>query len=481
MELAAPVVLAMLTQTAINLVDTIMVGRLPATYSIAGQSAIGYSLILLWAVGGLLSSIQVGTQAIVARRFGEGNKLAAGQALTNSLAIAFGLGTVVSVSAYLAMPDVFPLFDRNPSVIALGTEYAGYRMLGVLSMVATVSYKSFFDGISQTYVHMVAAIVMNVANLILNWVLIYGVGPIEPMYVAGAGLGSLISTYIGLAVMMLWSFAPKVRHTYRPYFFSNIKGRVLASIVSVSVPSGLATVFVMSGFGLFLKIVGLLDERNATDMVAHIPIYDPSTIHLLAQVRDTALWSDPFLNAVTNRPPIFTSTTKIIMDIMSLSFMSMIALGTATASLVGQSLGAEKPELAARYGWTSAQLGGVSMVVFGTLAFVFPDWFIAIFNSDLAVIDAGRSSLRLMSVSAVFIAIGLILAQALFGAGYSRYVMWVEVTLHLVCLAPLAYLLGLVWDFGLVGIWSAAFAYIFLLALAMVWKFWEGGWKKVML
>lgn len=480
-ELAAPVVLAMLTQTGINLVDTIMVGRLSANYSIAGQSAIGYSLILLWAVGGFLSSIQVGTQAIVARRYGEGNLAAAGQALTNSLAIAFLLGTIVSIGAYLAMPFVFPLIDKNPNVVALGTEYAGYRMLGVLSMVATVSYKSFFDGISQTYVHMVAAIVMNVANLILNWVLIFGVGPIEPMYVGGAGLGSLISTYIGLLVMMIWSFAPKVRRDYRPYAISNMNSRVLASIISVSIPSGTATVFVMSGFGLFITIVGLLDARNATDMVAHIPLYDAAVHNTLAQVRNSALWSDPFLNAVTNRPPIYTSATKIIMDTMSLSFMSMIALGTATASLVGQSLGAEKPELAVRYGWTSVQIGGACMVVFGALAFVFPDWFVSVFNSDPAVIEAGRSSLRLMSISAIFIAVGLILAQALFGAGYSRYVMWVEVTLHIVCLVPLAYVLGLVLDFGLLGIWSAAFAYIFFLAAAMAWKFWEGGWKNVML
>ena len=67
LTLAYPVVLAMLTQTAINLLDTIMVGHLPKQYSIAGQSAIGYSLILLWSVGGFLSAFVVGTQAITAR------------------------------------------------------------------------------------------------------------------------------------------------------------------------------------------------------------------------------------------------------------------------------------------------------------------------------------------------------------------------------------------------------------------------------
>ena len=71
MKMAGPVMFAMMTQTALNVVDEMMVGRLPREESIPGQASLGYSLILLWALGGFLSSVQVGTQAITARRFGE--------------------------------------------------------------------------------------------------------------------------------------------------------------------------------------------------------------------------------------------------------------------------------------------------------------------------------------------------------------------------------------------------------------------------
>jgi len=103
----------------------------------------------------------------------------------------------------------------------------------------------------------------------------------------------------------------------------------------------------------------------------------------------------------------------------------------------------------------------------------------SIINPNPAVIAVGKSSLQLMGTSSLFIALGMILAQALFGAGMTRYVMWVEGGLHVVCLVPLSYCMGLVWDMGLVGVWFSAALYIFLLSMAMAWKFWRGGWQDV--
>src|SRR6185503_7236043 len=86
--LAAPVVIAMMSQTALNQVDHILIGRLPAHESIPGQAALGISLILMWAVGGFLSAIAVGTQALTARRIGEDDDGRAGQVMFNSVVLA---------------------------------------------------------------------------------------------------------------------------------------------------------------------------------------------------------------------------------------------------------------------------------------------------------------------------------------------------------------------------------------------------------
>ena len=393
----------------------------------------------------------------------------------------------MSILATVFIADIFPLFDSNVRVVEEGTAYARYRMLGILSMVVTASYKAFFDGIGKTHVHLVAAVTMNVVNLPLNYFLIFGVGPFPQMGVAGAGLGSLISTYIGLAVMMGWSSLPRYGRKFRYYRFSNISGKVIWDIIRVSVPGGLATVFVMSGFLIFFKIVGMLDVEAS--LLAQSLLESPGTT--LAELKNgVPLPEFPYeganreetlliLQAFGEDLPILNSATNCIRDIMSICFMLMLAMGTATATLVGQSLGAGKPSEASAFGWESARLGMYMMSAFALFTIVNPEAVIAVINPDPAVIAVGRTSLQLMGASSIFIALGMILAQALFGAGMTRYVMYVEGGLHLVCLVPLSYLMGFVWELGLLGVWFAAALYIVLLAGAMAWKFWSGGWQNV--
>ena len=180
-----------------------------------------------------------------------------------------------------------------------------------------------------------------------------------------------------------------------------------------------------------------------------------------------------------SRPSIYAAATKVIMDAMSIAFMTCIAAGTATATLVSQSLGAGRPDLAERFGWESVRIGIYIMGIFGLFTLVVPETVIGIFSKDLAVIEAGRSSLQLMALSTIFISTSLILAQALYGAGNTKFVMKVELILHLTCLVPLAYVLGLTLGFGLVGIWASALIYLVLMAAIMAWKFAGGDWKTI--
>ncbi len=449
--MAGPVVLAMLSQTMINLLDTVMVGRLPQAEATAGQTAIGHAIILYWAFGGFLSAIQVGTQAITARRYGESNWEGAGQVLSNSFFLAFSAGAAATIAGFLVTPHLFPYFNANEAVLREGVPYCQARMVGVLSMVATFSMKSFYDGLGRTRVHMTAALVMNGLNVLLNWLLIFGVWIFPRLGVAGAGMASTISSYVGMFILIGWALRARDVERYRYLRKSNFSPRVLWEIVRLSVPSGLATVFVMTGFALFLVIVAMLDEQAAE------AIGDP------------------------DRRAIFGAATKVNIDILSISFMSCMAFGTATATLVSQSIGKGDTRLAERFGWESVRLGVSFMTILGSLVILFPDVTMGLFTQDQAVIDAGRDSLRMMGISEVCIALGLITAQALFGAGNTKYVMLVELVLHFTCLVPLAWLLGVVLDFGLMGVWISALTYVVLMATLMAWKFYEGKWKDIRL
>ena len=393
----------------------------------------------------------------------------------------------MSLLAAYFIDDLFPFFDENERVVEVGTPYARYRMLGILSMVATASYKAFFDGIGKTHVHLIAAVVMNLVNAPLNYVLIFGEFGFPQMGVAGAGLGSLISTYIGLAVMMGWSGLPRYGRIYRYYRWVNMSRKVVWDIIRVSVPGGLATVFVMSGFLFFFKVIGMLDvEASETTRsllaASGITVEDlrnGASVPVIDYVGESREESIVIIEAFEQNLTILSAATNSIKAIMMICFMQMLAMGTATATLVGQSLGAGKPKEAEAFGWESVRLGVYMMSIFALLTVVKPEAVMAMINPDPAVIAVGRTSLQLMGASSIFIAMGMILAQALFGAGMTRYVMWVEGGLHIVCLIPLSYLMGMVWGMGLSGVWLSAVLYIVLLSLAMAWKFRTGGWQDV--
>ena len=187
------------------------------------------------------------------------------------------------------------------------------------------------------------------------------------------------------------------------------------------------------------------------------------------------------LNVLQARPPVYVAATKVVIDIMSVSFMTCIAFGTATATMVGQSLGAKRPDLAERYGWESVRIGAYVMGALGLFAIFAPDTLFGVFSQDAEVIEAGRGALQMMGSIEALITAALILAQALYGAGNSKYVMIVEMVLHLTCLVPLAYLLG---SFGTLGslaygaLWSSTSCWM---SVAMVHKFASGDWKDIAL
>jgi Na+-driven multidrug efflux pump len=162
-----------------------------------------------------------------------------------------------------------------------------------------------------------------------------------------------------------------------------------------------------------------------------------------------------------------------------LFFTACMAYGTATATLVGQSMGAKRIDLAERYGWEAVKMGVYFTAVLGLFVFAFPDTVLHVFSKDAAVIDVARPILRIAGVLLPAVLSAIVLTQALFGAGNTTFVMIVEFILHFCCLVPLAYLGGVVLDWGVLGVWMGAFAYIVLLCLIMGWKFAEGGWKEI--
>jgi putative MATE family efflux protein len=446
LKLATPTVLAMLTQSIVNEIDIIFFSRLPAPYSSNGQAALLPSLIMLWVFGGSLSAISVGTQAFTARRFAERRHTDAGAVLANAVFFSVIAGIAFTVAGYLILPLVLATF-KVPGVREAASGYLRWRLLGITSMATTFAFKSFFDGIGKTHVHLVSSVVMNALNIVLCYMFIFGNFGAPQMGVAGAGLAGVIATYVGLAIMVAYALLPEYRG-FHLFNFRRISKAITRDILRLSIPSAVATVAVMSGFAVFVGIVGILDERAGGDMT----------------------------EAVNG------AATTCVEGVLKLTFTACLAFGTSTATLVSQSLGERDPDKASRFGWASVRLG---LVLFGILGLCegvfFTHSILGLVTNRELVQKAALMPMRIMGLCTPLIAVGMILTQALFGAGNSRFVMFVELVLHFTCLVPLAYLFGLTLNGGLPGIWMAAVCYVVLLAAAMVFKFASGDWKQIKL
>jgi len=448
-RLGLPVIIGMLTQTAINLVDTIFVGRLPEKLAVAGTGALGPSLILLWLFGGFFSAISVGTQAFTARRFGEGDVEGAGRVLANAATIAFTTSLFAMALALGLVDKIFPYFNHDPAVQVVGIAYCKVRFLGIPAMVMMSSFKSFYDAIGQVRVHMTIAIVMNVINLVLNYGLVFGNLGMPDLDVVGSAWASVVASSSGFLMIFLWAMRQKDRKLYKAFRGVNLDRKVAWSVASMSLWSGIATLFVMLGFSLFFVIVGRVDK-------------------------------------IENLAGVNTAATTVIINITMLIFMTCLAFGTSTATLVSQSLGAKKPELASRYGWQSVLVIIIVMACFGALMSLFPEQLMRVFlpadaahNEALkdAVIHVGTRSLAFCGLLAPITAAALVLTQALYGAGESLFVMICEVVLHSTCLVPLAYFFAIYLDLGLIGCWYATGVYATGLLLATGIKFKGGSWQ----
>ena len=455
-HLGWPVIIGMLTQTAINTVDIMMVGRLDDAIAVPGTAALMASVVLLWAYGGFLSAISVGTQAISARRFSEGSPVLAGQVLTNSLLVSVLASIVVTTLALSLLEPTIMLLTKSAEVQRVAIDFSRIRLLGLPSMALMASFKSFYDGLGRVRIHMSIAIIMNIINFVVNYFIIFGnefMGFKFPaLGVNGAAWGSVISSYAGVLLIFLWSLRRQDRLKFQVFRLQNISSSIALAISRLSIWSGLATVVLMVGVGLFNYIVSATDALHGGS--------------------------------------INGSAASIITHIMMLVFMTSLAFGTSTATLVSQSIGAKLPKLAERYVWQCVLLAVYVMTVLGVLAFLFPKPILLLFlPPDLdgnhlkeLVIQAATPSLRLTALLlSPTAAAALVLTQALYGAGETRYVLIVEFILHFLCLAPLAWLLAIYFEIGILGCWIAAIVYASGLLVATSAKFIQGSWQKLSL
>lgn len=488
--LAVPAALALVTQGAINQVDMLFIGQLGGAWDPLygdasltesarqalvtkikdGQAAIGISMKLLWLYAGFLSSLAVGTQALVARRYGESDKPMAGAVALNSLAAAFFLSLIVTVLAILLLPACFELISKGAQgVIDQGIIYSEIRLLAIGVIVMTSSTRAFFDGIGRTWIFMVVAIGMNSLNVILDYGLVFGAWGLPRMELAGAAWASALSAFIGLIVLVIWLFMKDYR-AYQIFHLRKLKLAMMWRVITFSLPNGIATALMTVGFLAFDKVIAVLDEIRV-DRALTAAGYVASNLSLTARTE--------IMDQMGSGTALFQSIHQIVIAVMMVFFMTGFGFGNAASTLVSHELGAGHLRRARQLGWRTVGVGGLIVSVIGLLLATFPAEVAAFFNPQDPVFQKHAVvPLQIVGACAFLPAAALILSQALYSAGMPVFVAAVT-TAGIVWLVPGSYLFGVVLDWGLVGAWIAAIGFTLILFVAMALMWLSDRWKKI--
>jgi Na+-driven multidrug efflux pump len=291
---------------------------------------------------------------------------------------------------------------------------------------------------------------MNIINVLFCWIFIFGKLGAPRMGAPGAGFAAFVATWIGLAIMLF--YAARERDKFQFLRWSNLSRALTWDILKLSIPAAAATVVMMVGFGLFAQVAGKLDAIEALGA------------------------------AEGQREAVNGAATTDIVALLKLTFTACIAFGTATATLVAQALAAKRPDDATRFGWASVRLGIIIFGVIGMLegGLLTPQIVRLITHSE-AVRAVAIVPLRMMGLATPIIAVAMILSEALFGAGSTKFVALAQFCLVFFVLVPIARLLGVTLGYGLNGMWFAAALYIAGAAIVMTLKFRGGSWKKIVL
>ncbi|GHA86796.1 MATE family efflux transporter [Modicisalibacter luteus] len=430
LKLALPIIGAMLSQSLINLIDAALVGAL-GEVALAGVGLGGYMMFLATAlVFGLSSSVQAQT----ARRHGEDNPEQRAIALHAGLLIALFVALPLTMLCLWQAPRLLELITQQANVQAIAVDYFRWRVIGLVSIAMIFCFRGFWNGIQRTGIYLRIILTTHAINVVTSVCLIYGIG-LPRLGAPGAGAGTAFALFCGLA---MWAFYSRcyIGPGADAWQWPTRKG--LLTTLRLAIPHSMQQVWFAGGYAVLFWILGLIGTASVA--VGHV-----------------------------------------LVNLSLLLILPGVGLGLAAMSLVGQALGRETPEDAHRWGWDVVHVAWACLALLALPMLLFPDAILQLFLHDADLLAIGRLPLQLTAIMIVLDAAAIVLGQALLGAGANRTVMAVTLCSQWLIFLPLAWWIGAVQDYGLIGVWWVQLGYRCLNSLWFVLIWQRRRWQMVSL
>ncbi|MEZ4652963.1 MAG: MATE family efflux transporter [Candidatus Eisenbacteria bacterium] len=455
--LALPVFLDQLLSATVGLVDKILTGALPAAAT-ASLDGVGTGSYVGWFLGIAISSVGIGSLAIIARALGRGDVREADHGLGQALVAAVGWGVLLFVLLQTGAPLLARVSSLSPEAsdacivyvraMSFGAPFFSVLLVGIMSL----------HGAGEAVRPFLVMLFVNTVNIVTSWLLsgsivhVFGQTLVSPGHlgVQGIGLGTAIGHATG-AIAILILLARGVKDLRLQRWALRPEGPMMSRIIRVGTPAFLDGMGMWSGNIIVIGIVGkiALQEAAHSDAIAGATKVGLIGAHIIG-----VQWE-------------------------ALSFLPGFAMGTAAAALVGQFLGAGNPRMATRAALACFGIAAIFMASAGVVFFFGGEFLTRQISRAPLHLAVVPKLLKICAVVQINFGLAMVMREALRGAGDTRWAMAINWFSTYALRVPFVYWVGYHLGHGLVGVWFVLCGEIVARSLLYLARFWQGGWKRI--
>lgn len=430
-KLALPAMLEFGLMMLVQMIDMIQVGSL-GPWAIAATGLAAQPTMLIFSV---FSALVVGTTALVARAAGAGNRDYACRVTRQSFIIVLIMGIIITAIGIPASGSIIKLMGADVDTIEPGTIYMKIIIAGTIFTVGNMVLAASLRGVGDMVTPMISNIVANIINIFMNWVLINGKLGFPRLEVAGAAIATSFSRLIAFAITLHAVYARdkyihiSIHDSYR------FEPDIIKSVLNIGIPAAIEQLIMRGGALLFARLIAGFGT-------------------------------------------IMFAAHQIAINIDGLGIVPAMAFQMAATTLVGQGIGAQKPELSEEAARQSTIISTIMMSLIGVIYFFLGKYAIGIFTKDAQVVALGRNALKILAFSQPFTAIYFVMAGALRGAGDTKYAMYASAIGMWAVRLGIGYILADLLNMALAGAWIAVTIDMAVRMILVLKRFSSGVFKE---
>ena len=432
-RLIVPLIIEQLLLMTVGMADTVMV-------TTAGEATVsGVSLVdnINTLIIQIFSALSTGGAVVVAQYLGRQETHSAKTAAKQLLYAMTGISVMLMILALIFRQHILSLIfgQVEPAVMDSALVYflltaAAYPFMGIYNAGAAL-----FRAMGNSKVSMINSFIINVINILVNAILIFGFG----MGAAGAGIGTLVSRIAAAVIIMVMLRHPGLTVQVDDIFHFEFNGSMIRRILFIGIPTGMENGMFQAGK---LMVLNLITTFGTSAVAA---------------------------NAIAN-------------SISGVINVPGSAMGLAIITVIGRCIGAGDTHQAVHYTKLLVGCSCLSMLIMGSALFFSADFLVTLFNLSPEAMAMASQVLKFCAIAnMLFWPMAFTLPNSLRAAGDAVFTMMVSLTTMFVCRVALSYVFACSWGFGLglLGVWLAMFCDWIVRAVCFLWRYWCGSWKKI--